>query len=60
MTAAHNTSSTSLYMAWEVPEPKSVHGEFLGYRLTYRPRDVDESKAIVVPLEDQAITVRID
>ena len=58
VTAAHNTSSTSLYIAWQPPDRKSVHGDFLGYRLSFRPRDVDESKATVVPIEDPSLTVR--
>ena len=60
VTAAHNTSSTSLYIAWQPPERKSVHGDFLGYRLSFRPRDVDETKATVVPIEDPSLTVRRD
>ena len=35
-----------------------MHGDFLGYRLSFRPRDVDESKATVVPIEDPSLTVR--
>ena len=58
VTAAHNTSSTSLYIAWQPPDRKSVHGDFLGYRLSLRPRDVEESKATVVPIEDPSLTVR--
>ena len=60
VTAAHNTSSTSLYIAWQPPERKSVHGDFLGYRLSFRPRDVDETKATVVPIEDPSLTGRPD
>ena len=35
-----------------------MHGDFLGYRLSLRPRDVEESKATVVPIEDPSLTVR--
>ena len=35
-----------------------MHGDFLGYRLSFRPRDVDESEATVVPIEDPLLTVR--
>ncbi len=58
VTAAHNTSSTSLYLSWQPPEPDTIHGDFLGYRLTYRPRDVGEERAEVVELEDPKATVR--
>ena len=37
-----------------------MHGDFLGYRLSFRPRDVDETKATVVPIEDPSLTVRRD
>ena len=38
ITAAHNLTSRSLYLAWEPPHPLTVNGEFLGYRLTYETR----------------------
>ncbi len=58
MTAAHNTSSTSLYLNWQPPEARSIHGDFLGYRLTYRPRDVSEDKAEVITIDDPEMNVR--
>ena len=59
VTAAHNTSSTSLYIAWEAPEAQTVHGQFLGYKLTYRPRDEVEAEAEEVPIEDASATVSL-
>ena len=57
VTAAHNTSSTSLYLSWQPPEANSIHGEFLGYRISYRPRDVGAAKAVEVPIENPKATV---
>nr|CAH0108118.1 unnamed protein product [Daphnia galeata] len=39
VTSAHNSSSTSIYLNWKPPPKSSIHGEFLGYRLAYKPRD---------------------
>jgi receptor-type tyrosine-protein phosphatase gamma len=60
VTAAHNTSSTSLYLSWQPPEPNSIHGEFLGYRISYRPRDVGAAKSVEVPIENPKATVSED
>lgn len=38
ITAAHNTSSTSIQLKWSSPEDSTIHGEFLGYRVAYKPR----------------------
>ena len=43
ITTAHNVSSTSVYLAWEPPHPLTVHGEFLGYRLSYQPRQASKA-----------------
>ena len=50
MLAAHNTSSTSIYLEWSAPAASSLHGQFLGYVITYRPRDTSprESKEIKI------------
>ena len=54
ITSAHNLTSTALYLAWEPPHPLTVHGEFLGYKLTYQARDSgkaglrDRKKSIVM------------
>ncbi len=39
ITAAHNTSSTSIQLRWRPPHPSTLHGEFLGYRIAYRTRN---------------------
>ncbi|KAG8225881.1 hypothetical protein J437_LFUL006043 [Ladona fulva] len=39
ITTAHNTSATSLLISWKPPPRDTIHGEFLGYRISYRPRD---------------------
>lgn len=57
VTAAHNTSSTSLYLSWQPPELSSIHGEFLGYKISYRPRDVADSKAVEIPIDNPRATV---
>ncbi|XP_036323044.1 tyrosine-protein phosphatase 99A isoform X2 [Rhagoletis pomonella] len=47
-TTAHNTSSTSVYISWKAPPPDTILGEFLGYRITYRPRDRNDTKEIYI------------
>ena len=42
----------SVRLAWQPPERKLVHGDFLGYRLSFHLRDIDEAKATVIPIED--------
>ncbi|KAF2362294.1 Fibronectin type III, partial [Trinorchestia longiramus] len=37
-TSAHNTSSTSIELHWKPPPLNTIHGEFLGYKLTLQPR----------------------
>ncbi|XP_015928066.1 putative receptor-type tyrosine-protein phosphatase mosPTP-1 isoform X2 [Parasteatoda tepidariorum] len=39
ITYAHNTSSSSIIIQWAPPPKHSLHGEFLGYRITYRLRE---------------------
>ena len=51
ITSAHNTSSHSIYLAWEPPHPSTLHGEFIGYRLTYRERDANKSSASLVNIK---------
>ena len=38
VTSAHNISSNSVYLAWEKPNLDIVHGELLGYQLSYKAR----------------------
>ena len=52
MTAAHNTSSTSLFISWQPPDLNTIHGEFEGYKISYRPRDIAQAKAIEIPIEN--------
>ena len=44
ITAAHNTSSTSLQLIWRPPPKSSINGEFLGYQISYRQRNDNTSK----------------
>ena len=39
ITHAGNASSTSVYLTWSPPPRSQIHGEFLGYKLKYWPRD---------------------
>ena len=34
--AAHNTSSTSIYLEWSAPAANTIHGQFTGYVVTFR------------------------
>ncbi|XP_037919169.1 tyrosine-protein phosphatase 99A isoform X3 [Hermetia illucens] len=54
-TIAHNTSSTSIYISWKPPPPDTILGEFLGYRITYRPRDKSPSSVKEIYLRDSTI-----
>ena len=51
ITSAHNTSSDSIFLAWEPPHPRTLHGEFLGYQLSYRERDLDRENNTVVDIK---------
>ena len=51
ITSAHNTSSDSIFLAWEPPHPGTLHGEFLGYQLSYRERDLDRENNTVVDIK---------
>ena len=59
VTAAHNTSSTSLFLSWQPPDLNTIHGEFEGYKISYRPRDVAQAKAIEIPIENPKAKVRL-
>ncbi|KAH7976853.1 hypothetical protein HPB52_020648 [Rhipicephalus sanguineus] len=47
---AQNTSSSTIRIQWTAPPRHTIHGEFEGYRITYRPRDKsqEESREIVI------------
>ncbi|XP_059219737.1 protein sidekick-2-like [Stomoxys calcitrans] len=54
-TEAHNTSSTSVYISWKPPPPDTILGEFLGYRITYRPRDRNPNDTKEIYIRDSTI-----
>ena len=60
VTAAHNTSSTSLFISWQPPDLNTIHGEFEGYKISYRPRDIAQAKAIEIPIENPKAKVRVN
>ncbi|XP_043479627.1 tyrosine-protein phosphatase 99A isoform X2 [Leptopilina heterotoma] len=53
ITLAHNTSASSIFIAWKPPNHDTIHGEFLGYRISYRPRsnkgyeDIEEKEIYI-------------
>ena len=57
VTAAHNTSSTSISITWKPPPRSSIHGEFLGYRLAYKKRDTGAEFVHEIFLRDPNIEV---
>lgn len=58
VTSAHNSSSTSIYLNWKPPPKSSIHGEFLGYRLAYKPRDDTSPESVQeIFLRDPSIEV---
>ena len=57
ITAAHNTSSTSIQLVWRPPSKTSINGEFLGYRIAYRPRNDNLShQSTEMLLKDPEVT----
>ncbi|KAH8419235.1 hypothetical protein KR222_011240, partial [Zaprionus bogoriensis] len=54
-TTAHNTSSTSVYISWKPPSPDTILGEFLGYRITYRPRDRSPNDTKEIYIRDNTV-----
>jgi hypothetical protein len=56
---AHNTSSSSIYLSWMPPKPETIFGEFLGYRITYRTRDVKPENANEVWLRENTVEVSV-
>ncbi|KYQ48871.1 Protein sidekick-2 [Trachymyrmex zeteki] len=55
ITAAHNTSATSIYLAWKPPSRDTIHGEFLGYRIGYRRREKADEEMKNVYIRDPAV-----
>lgn len=58
ITTAHNKSSSSIHISWRPPHPDTIHGEFLGYRITYRPRDRGEDAFKEIYIRDPNVEVR--
>ena len=38
ITEARNQSSSAIHLSWQPPHPDTLHGEFLGYKLSIRIR----------------------
>lgn len=55
ITAAHNTSSTSIQLRWRPPHLSTLHGEFLGYRIAFKPRNVEGNNVEEILIKDPAI-----
>lgn len=58
ITTAHNVSSTALHISWRPPHIETIHGEFLGYRISYRPRDRGSDTVNEIYIRDSSIEVR--
>ena len=56
ITAAHNTSSTSIQLSWRAPHPSTLHGEFLGYRIAFKPRNAGQDQVQEVLIKDPGIS----
>jgi hypothetical protein len=57
MHTAHNTSSTSVRISWKPPPLDTIHGEFLGYRITYRVRDKQPEDIKEIYIRDSSVEV---
>lgn len=55
--SAHNTSSTSVRISWKPPPTDTIHGEFLGYRITYRVRDKQPEDIKEIYIRDSNVEV---
>jgi len=44
-------------LSWQPPESNTIHGEFLGYKISYRPRDLAAGKAVEITVENAKATV---
>lgn len=54
---AQNTSSTSIRIQWTPPPKNTIHGEFEGYRITYKQRDRPDDEAREVVIRNSQTTV---
>ncbi|KAJ8978165.1 hypothetical protein NQ317_004214 [Molorchus minor] len=58
VTNAKNVSAGSVYFSWSAPPNETIFGEFLGYRISYKPRTrPEENKEIYV--RDPSVTNHI-
>jgi receptor-type tyrosine-protein phosphatase gamma len=60
ITTAQNTSATSLHISWRPPHRDTIHGEFLGYRIEYRPRDRGPEAVKEIYIRDSNVGVSIN
>lgn len=59
VTMAYNTSSTSIHISWRAPHKSTIHGEFLGYRISYRPREKGDDEVKEIYIRDSNVDVRL-
>ncbi|CAH0561936.1 unnamed protein product [Brassicogethes aeneus] len=57
ITTAHNTSASAIHISWRAPPSDMIHGEFLGYRIAYRPRDMGNEAFQEVYIRDPSVEV---
>ncbi|XP_031831667.1 putative receptor-type tyrosine-protein phosphatase mosPTP-1 isoform X7 [Nomia melanderi] len=57
ITSVYNTSATSIYLAWKAPSRDTIHGEFLGYQIGYRPRDKKHIEVTDIYIRDPNVDV---
>lgn len=57
VTMAYNTSSTSVHISWRAPHKSTIHGEFLGYRISYRPREKGDEDMKEIYIRDSNVDV---
>ncbi|CAH1153715.1 unnamed protein product [Phaedon cochleariae] len=55
ITNAKNESASSVYFSWLAPPPDTIFGEFLGYRISYKPRTRPEDNKEIY-LRDPTVT----
>ncbi|KAG5876368.1 hypothetical protein JTB14_024971 [Gonioctena quinquepunctata] len=55
ITNAKNESASSVYFSWLAPPPDTIFGEFLGYRISYKPRTKPEDNKEIY-LRDPTVT----
>ena len=61
ITSSGNVSSTSISLTWNPPPKHTIHGEFLGYKIKYRPTSDNNLKLIPTPevdMEEKDVILR--